>query len=931
MISSFKKINNRGLLFSIFLFSAFTFSFMSTASVSAISWNPGKIIDDAVFTNSNAMDPGSIQNFLNSKVPSCDTWGTQPSEFGGGTRAQYGASRGNPAPFICLKDFSEGGRSAAQIIYDTGQEFQINPQVLIVLLQKEQGLVTDTWPFANQYRTATGYGCPDSTPGVCNSEYYGFTNQVRWAARMFRAIMNNSPTWYTPYVLGNNYIQYNPEPSCGGSIVNIENRSTQALYNYTPYQPNQAALDAGWGTAPCGAYGNRNFKLYFESWFGPLTHPNLYYAVIKTPDSPALYLQTSAGKYYIPSGEILQAWGLDKLTPKLVAQSYLDSLPNHDWLDRLLKDDWGNLFFIDGAKLHYIRSQDHLALWNFNSSKAAQSLGLVYTMPGGEWIGRFARDAAQPNTVWLVDRGKKRPIPNGDILYQWGYGTSQHTTVSTAYLNTMPTIADAGRYATDGNSKYIIDMGRKLALPNANTDNALYGIQTPQSYEAITLKHLRTENAWQFVANTINGRWYMLEAGKKHYIPNGKLATIWGRSPDRPLTTVSDGYLASLTNAGDLTYAVQTTNPSALWLIDGRKHTIEGAQSIHAWLGATTPPVYSTQSLAHLATGPTAGTVINGYGSQFTYIMDGGKKRYLMSPNARNAWTHSLMVSANEFVERIPEGSFINYIVKNVSGQGYLLMNNVAYPIDPAFYDAWGISGTTPSVSDETITRYTTGQTLKAFIKIGSTSYVMINGNKAAIKQYADAYQPSTLGEITLPSDYFGSTSDASYLVKSNDTADGRMWVITGGKKLLLDTFEQKVSYGYLSQGIQPTPLSPATLSLIPNDTRSPSLLLQTGGTGVKFISFGYALGFSEGVTLTNAIGTSNPILQVSPSVFETFKLRRSMTRLLRDDQGKLYWLESGNKRHLSSQSAINQYSSTQQTYLEGTTMNLVPNGAAIN
>jgi hypothetical protein len=165
-----------------------------------------------------------------------------------------------------LKDYSESGKSAAQIIYDVSQEFIINPQVLIVLLQKEQGLITDTWPLSTQYKTATGYGCPDTAP--CDSQYFGLTNQLRWSGRMFRAIMNNSSSWYTPYILGNNYIQYSPDSSCGGSTVNIQNRSTQALYNYTPYQPNQGALNAGWGTAPCGAYGNRNFYLYFTSWFG---------------------------------------------------------------------------------------------------------------------------------------------------------------------------------------------------------------------------------------------------------------------------------------------------------------------------------------------------------------------------------------------------------------------------------------------------------------------------------------------------------------------------------------------------------------------------------------------------------------------------------------------------------------------------------------
>lgn len=239
-----------------------------------VGFEAGRIIDDDVFT-AISMNTGQIQNFLNSKVPSCDTWGTQQSEFGGGTRAQWGTAHGAPPPYTCLRDYNEGGRSAAQIIYDTAQEFQINPQVLIVLLQKEQALVTDTWPLPVQYRTATGYGCPDSA--ACDSQYYGLTSQLRWSGRMFRAILNDSPTWYTPYEMGNNFIRWNPSSSCGGSTVNIETRATQALYNYTPYQPNQAALNAGYGLGDsCSAYGNRNFYLYFTDWFGS-TKGSSYY------------------------------------------------------------------------------------------------------------------------------------------------------------------------------------------------------------------------------------------------------------------------------------------------------------------------------------------------------------------------------------------------------------------------------------------------------------------------------------------------------------------------------------------------------------------------------------------------------------------------------------------------------------------------------
>lgn len=53
----------------------------------------------------------------------------------------------------------------------------------------------------------------------------------------------------------------------------LESFGTSALYNYTPYQPNQAALNNMYGSGDgCSAYGNRNFWRIFNDWFGRSTY-----------------------------------------------------------------------------------------------------------------------------------------------------------------------------------------------------------------------------------------------------------------------------------------------------------------------------------------------------------------------------------------------------------------------------------------------------------------------------------------------------------------------------------------------------------------------------------------------------------------------------------------------------------------------------------
>jgi hypothetical protein len=126
--------------------------------------------------------------------------------------------------------------------------------------------------------------------------------------------------------------------------------------------------------------------------------------------------------------------------------------------------------------------------------------------------------------------------------------------------------------------------------------------------------------------------------------------------------------------------------------------------------------------------------------------------------------------------------------------------------------------------------------------------------------------------------------------------------------------------------------LSAATAAAIPTDTTdTPSLLIQKSGSGIKLLSFGYSLGFPDSATLQNYTTSSNPIMAVSPSVFDAFALKRSTSRLIEDDFGNYYWMQNGQKSHILNWSVLTHYLSTPVTYLEGTTMSLIPNGPEIS
>ncbi|MDN4477879.1 S-layer homology domain-containing protein [Demequina sp. SYSU T00039] len=239
------------------------------------------IISDALFYDSDAMTAKEIQAFLDEKVPECEP-----------------ERDADPDDIVCLKDYvtefaardaavladgtvlckaisARTGVTAAKVIDIVARACGVSQKVILVTLQKEQGLVTNTYPSSWRYRSAMGYGCPDS--GTCAELYYGFFNQVYNAAKQFKRYQAN-PTSYGHVAGRTTNLKIHPAnttatASCTATIeVVIKNQATAGLYNYTPYTPNAAALAAGWGTGDtCSSYGNRNFYNYYTTWFGPTT------------------------------------------------------------------------------------------------------------------------------------------------------------------------------------------------------------------------------------------------------------------------------------------------------------------------------------------------------------------------------------------------------------------------------------------------------------------------------------------------------------------------------------------------------------------------------------------------------------------------------------------------------------------------------------
>lgn len=437
---------NRSHQFLLFVAALTMYASIIAPSANALSgnqFNAGRIIDDFVFSNKNTMSPNDIQVFLNSKVPSCDTNGTQTTTHWNSsagryyTRAEWGAINSEPAPYTCLKNYYEnpntkannlqgaavpvGARSAAQLIWDVSQQYNLNPQVLLVLLQKEQAIVTDDWPWTAQYRSATGYGCPDTAP--CASQYYGFYNQISNAAWQFNYYAAH-PTSFSYRAGFTNYVQYNPNASCGGSNVYIQNQATANLYIYTPYQPNASALNNLYETGDtCSAYGNRNFWRMFNDWFG-ITYANDSNAPhpdgTLISDASGVYIVSTNSRHHVYATAFSTAgFRWSDVRPATTGDSLLPITTPYD------KVAEGTIFSLSDGNVYVAQSLSGTAQKQWLSYNAFVSLGY-------KWSDVVAAQAAEvPTTttpgIYTSDRHPTGTlVSNQSGVYLMGEASRQH-------------------------------------------------------------------------------------------------------------------------------------------------------------------------------------------------------------------------------------------------------------------------------------------------------------------------------------------------------------------------------------------------------------------------------------------------------------------------------------------------------------------------
>ena len=741
-------------------------------AIDTSGFDAGRVIDDAVFYDPGGMGSvGDIQAFLNAHVPACDTGGTQPSGYGNLTRAQYAQQvLGWPGPpYVCLNNYHEnpstgetsfekgggafaGGISAAQIIYNAAQEYRINPKVLLITLRKESlNLFNDSWPMKSQYRYAMGYACPDSGPNysaACVESKSGFYNQVTLAAWQLRRYYDVPSS--LNYIPGQwNTIAYNPEPSCGTKEVYIQNYATASLYTYTPYTPNDAALNAYPGTAHCGAYGMRNFYFYWQEWFGStLVNGNF----LRSVNDATVYLVGDKVKYPVAdAGLIGAASGLGNVG--FVSQSYLDNITTGSLLGRTVKSPDGTIYFYDSNIKLPFTSCEMVAAYGYScGSAAALTQAQINKFANGPVVTNGMKTTS--GKTYYITGGVKREVLDDQSLAAAGLSAGYNVLTDGAFNYLpygTPYIRDSAliKSRQDGN-KQVVRVNSQVYRINAThfTNRAFSSLPTGTLDE-------QSINQLPSVAATVDdmvkdelGNAYVFTQDGKRKIPD---AQSFGAIP----VQLPSGFISQLSGSGSLSNPslVKTVNDATVFVIvNGQKRPLIAMEDLKSITGENAPYIgwmsgssLSTMPMGNVIVG--AGRLVKTPSDATVYTTDGYDKLVPMS-----SFTPASDIGLNMGIRTISDSVLAKYTVDHTilwpyvscDGVNYIGMAGVLYPMN--------VSGATPRpLQSQSCSVLVKNSSLPGFLTApDGTIYQLDNGILRPITSWSTYKSLSASGGTTI-------------------------------------------------------------------------------------------------------------------------------------------------------------------------------------
>lgn len=402
------------------------------------NFNPAYIISDQEILDSSGMTLADIQALLQAKNSFLATYQ--------------------------VIDATGNSMSAAQAIYERAINNRVNPKFIIVLLQKEQGLIEDASPSQGRLDWATGYGCPDG--GGCNDRWRGFWKQINSASLQFRDYMDN-PHLYR-FKAGQTYTFTNPYSTTfkGDITVTLMNQATAALYNYTPHVYN----------------GNYNFWKIWQRYF---TRNYLNGSLLQVGGETGVWLiENGMKRAFLTRGALTSRYDISRV--QIVSKADLDKYPVGQPIRfsqySIVRIPTGQIYLlVDNTKRRFSNMEAFRKL-GFNPEEiitAGQTdvdgyqEGEVISVTSAYPTGALLQDKKTGGVYWL-NAGVKAPIWDSMFL-KTRFKNKKITPVIQSELEKYPTV-DPIRFndgdlvkSTTSPAVYVIENGIKRPFDSGET------------------------------------------------------------------------------------------------------------------------------------------------------------------------------------------------------------------------------------------------------------------------------------------------------------------------------------------------------------------------------------------------------------------------------------------------------------------------------
>lgn len=722
-------------------------------------FDPGLIISDSVFYDFGTMSVADIQRFLNGKLPSCNDDDGGPKcirDFKMDTQAVTGEDgRCDSLP-------AKQNQSAAQIIYTVANACKINPRALIVTLQKEQGLIQATNPTKRMYDFALGMNCPD-TPSGCSSADAGFFWQLYKGAGQLQ--------WYGDPRGSFTYLKVGKDitrpyqankPECGSKTFTLKSQATAALYYYTPYTPNDAALKNLYGTGDsCSAYGNRNFWRFYTDWFGSTIGGGF---LLKSADS-GTYLIVNDKKYLVDDADLVAA--MKPLGPLgTISKAYLDSFADSGLAGRLINNAASAYFFVDGGKKYPVsncaQAENLGAACETSMQLTSSQLSALET---GDAMTEYI--SGENGQTFLIEDGKKRQILDTESLVESRIGIPELSAVKISAFKKLtygdPIIRRGASFVNestgllevfDGKNVYQIDKGTL-----ADIDFTKWFPKSKNKMIGDALVSVTAAEKLKTIVQSADGKQYLItKAGKRLVLDGAKLSAT--------APVVSDDLLELITDApSEISASILTKSATGttVYLIDqGFKRPLLNANDASKFTGSVSsvkPVVLSTSALASIPKGKAAiGPGVQVRVGTKSYLIDGVDKA-LQIPSANQAALLGLSAPRTVTAENLKgyakktKASGVKYFC---NGNPFIAITGVFYSIsatDASHYPGRGLVLDKSNCNALKVAKKKLGR----FVVTANNSYYLVEDQTKHLIASKEAYEKlrGTSAKAVLVGPYF--------------------------------------------------------------------------------------------------------------------------------------------------------------------------------